>query len=51
MESHFRPKDGSPAASGAFQLQGNAFFDKVGFIGGVDPKADWTTGWTNYDPN
>lgn len=28
-----------------------AFFDAVDFIGGVDPAADWTVGWTTSAPN
>ncbi|MCK6513281.1 hypothetical protein L6R29_25400 [Myxococcota bacterium] len=46
-----RPKAGSPALTGAKQIQGNAFLEKVDFLGGVDPKNDWTTGWTNHQPN
>lgn len=29
----------------------NSFFDHVPFIGAFDETNDWTTGWTNFDPN
>lgn len=41
----FRPASGSAAASGGVTPD-DAFFEPVGFRGGVDPAADWTAGWT-----
>lgn len=46
----FRPRAGSPAATGA-SAPSDAFFDAVPFRGGVDPSDDWTAGWTTADPS
>jgi len=45
-----RPASGSPALQGA-SVPSDSFFDKVSFIGGVDPNNDWTKGWTTSAPN
>lgn len=45
---NFVPKAGSPALSGAKTIN-DAFFQNVSFVGGVDPKDDWTKGWTTAD--
>jgi len=47
-----KPAVGSPALSGALfdlGLLSDAFFDKVSFIGAVDPSADWTASWTVWN--
>lgn len=46
----FRPDSNSPALSGAF-IPEDSFFEKVDFIGGVDPDNDWTKGWTTSSLN
>lgn len=40
----FTPGSGASSMSPDIPLDG--FFDKVDFIGGVDPNNDWTKGWT-----
>lgn len=46
----YAPKAGSPALSGATFPEDN-FFDKVDFIGAIDPANDWTQGWTTHAKN
>ena len=33
------------------EIPADGFFDKVDFIGGVDPDNDWTKGWTTSERN
>lgn len=47
---NFAPKANSPILTGAKELS-DSFFSKVKFLGGVDPKNDWTKGWTTSDEN
>lgn len=47
---NFIPKSGSPALSGAATIS-DSFFKATSYIGGVDPKNDWTKGWTNQARN
>lgn len=47
----FLPQAGSPALGGASFVGLDAFFSGGTFVGAVDPGNDWTTGWTNWDPN
>jgi len=44
---NFAPKSGSPVLSGAKILQ-EGFFNKVKYIGAMEPGKDWTKGWTTY---
>ncbi len=47
---NLKPMAGSAAltttADFALPQLGDAFFDKVSFIGALDATNDWTTGWT-----
>ncbi len=45
----FTPGVGAPAMSP--DIPSDGFFDKVNFIGGVDPDNDWTKGWTTSAGN
>lgn len=47
---NFTPATGSPALSGASFTGLPAFFTTVAFRGAVGGENNWTTGWTNYDP-
>lgn len=54
---HFVPQSTSPLATGAAFTNAkvtDAFFTPVTYRGAFDPAggagADWTTGWTNFDP-
>ena len=50
----FRPRSGSPATNGSVRAArppSDGFFSSVGFIGGVDPSDNWTTGWTTTAQN
>ncbi len=42
---------GSGASSMSPDIPSDGFFDKVDFIGGVDPNNDWTKGWTTSARN
>lgn len=42
---------GSGASSMTPAIPSDGFFDKVDFIGGVDPNNDWTKGWTTSARN
>ncbi len=42
---------GSGASSMSPDIPSDGFFDKVDFIGGVDPDSDWTKGWTTSARN
>ena len=42
---------GSVASSMSPDIPSDGFFDKVDFIGGVDPNNDWTKGWTTSARN
>ncbi|AMR31319.1 hypothetical protein A0256_07715 [Mucilaginibacter sp. PAMC 26640] len=49
---NFADLAGSPSASGALFTNAkvtDAFFDKVTYRGAIG-TTDWTTGWTNFDP-
>ena len=46
----FTPQSSSMALSGASFAGMDAFFEVVGFRGAMG-GTDWTTGWTNFDPN
>jgi hypothetical protein len=45
-----KPAAGSPALSGAAWtgVYGDAFFDKVSFVGAMDASNDWTSGWAAW---
>lgn len=45
----FTPGSGASTMSPA--IPSDEFFDKVDFIGGVDPDNDWTKGWTTSERN
>jgi hypothetical protein len=45
----FTPKAGSPALAGASFAGMNAFFTSTTYRGAIG-STDWTTGWTNWDP-
>lgn len=45
----FTPSSGASSMSPA--IPSDDFFDKVDFIGGVDPNNDWTKGWTTSARN
>lgn len=47
---NFMPLAASPAASGASFTGMDSWFDQVTFRGAIG-TADWTQGWTNWDPN
>lgn len=45
----FKPTGASPAVDGTVPVAAppaDGFFESVDFIGGMDPAADWTVGWT-----
>ena len=46
----FLPSAGSAMASGAATMT-DVFFSAATFRGGVDPSADWTSGWTGFPAN
>jgi hypothetical protein len=46
---NFLPKAGSPALSGASFAGMNSFFGTTTYRGAMGTN-DWTTGWTNWDP-
>ena len=46
----YQPGAASPALTGG-STPNDSFFDSVTFIGGVDPSADWTQGWTIHEQN
>ncbi|HRO41670.1 MAG TPA: hypothetical protein PL009_02470 [Flavipsychrobacter sp.] len=47
---NFTPLGSSPAATGASFAGMDAWFTQVTFRGAIG-SADWTQGWTNWDPN
>ncbi|MEY4336997.1 MAG: hypothetical protein RLZZ45_1916, partial [Bacteroidota bacterium] len=46
---NFLPKTGSPALTGVSFTGMNAFFTAVTYKGAMG-NTDWTTKWTNWDP-
>ncbi len=51
LNANVFPQSGSPLL-GAASFAGitNSWLDKVTFIGAFDGTNDWTSGWTNFDP-
>ncbi|MBL7717329.1 MAG: hypothetical protein JNL72_00730 [Flavipsychrobacter sp.] len=47
----FLPQGSSPALSGASFSGMDAWFEQTGAFRGAFGTTDWTTGWTNFDPN
>lgn len=50
----FRPREGSPALSGARTPPADGFFTPVDFVGAVAPAGElstWWRGWTTFAPN
>ena len=47
---NFLPKTGAPALTGANFTGMNSYFVSTGTFRGAMGTSNWTTGWTNWDP-